>query len=97
MHNTTGPAPAISADVVIGAIGPFDPIFHSSVGRYYRSSPTSQQKRCLREFFENLRRGPVNVPYIIKAGFLLVHTCGHIVTISDDGKRVVDLAPDVVQ
>lgn len=94
MHNK---APASSAVVVNGPIGPFDPIFHAAVGRYYRNSPTLQQKQCLTQFFEDLRRGPVNVPYIIKPGFLLVHTCGHVVTFNDNGTRVVDLARAAVQ
>jgi hypothetical protein len=92
MPNATDQGPAV---VVKGLIGPFDPMFHSTVGRYYRSSPTSQQAQCLQQFFAELRRRPVNVPYIITE-FLLVYTCGHVVTFSRDGRRVIDLAQGAV-
>ena len=95
MSNIPGQATAGSSVVVKGPIGPFDPVFHKTVGRYFRNSPTEQQKECLKQFFESLRGAEVDIPHLYKDGYLLVYTCEHVITFSDDGKHVVDLAPQL--
>lgn len=96
MSNNPGQATAGASVVVKGQIGPFDPIFHKTVGRYFRNSPTDQQKECLKQFFESLRRTQVDIPHLVRDGFLLVYACEHIITFSHDGTRVVDLDPQAI-
>jgi hypothetical protein len=84
-------------NTVLGSIGPHDPLYSRKVGVYLHNSPTPEQKNCLRLFFAHLRNGAVTVRHTRADPFLLVYTCGHVVTFTVDGTRVVDLAPSTIQ
>lgn len=84
-------------NTVLGPIGPHDPLYSKRVAVYLHNSPTPEQKNCLRVFLANLRSGTVSVRHIRTDQFLLIYTCGHVVTLDVDGTRIIDLAPSTIQ
>lgn len=83
--------------IATGPIGPYDPDFHKEVGRYFLNSPPPEQKTCLRLFFAELRIRPVMCPHRRGQEFLLVYTCGHVLTFSANGQKVVMVQPGIIQ
>lgn len=91
MHSTV-----VIGKPTLGTIGPYDPKFMKDAGAYLFRNPSPDQKQCLKSFFAKLRMAPVGVHYFQTSLFLLVHTCGVVVTMTTDGQRVVDIAPSTV-
>jgi hypothetical protein len=80
-------------------IGPVSQLrFSKDVGEYLRGDghriPRHAEKICLRNFFATLSRTGVTVPYkeiIPPDNVFIVATCGHVVTFTNYGRRVVKI------
>jgi hypothetical protein len=71
------------ADWRADVLGPLDVSFHVSVGSYIQSNISDTEKRCLRDFFRDLRDGDTSQTYRhIRLGHvILVLACDHIIEI----------------
>lgn len=81
------------------SIGPYDPIFNPSVGGYLKQSPTPDQKRCLAQFFHDLRDGRVTVDCDRSDDHEIeyIYICEHIIKITGRGAYVRSIEPAEVQ
>lgn len=81
---------------VTGPIGPHDPKFAKEVAIYLSNSPSHAEKTCLKSFFADLRNRAIQI-FHVRGPFLLIYTCGHVITFTADGSKVIDLSPSIIQ
>ena len=51
------------------------------VGRYVASSPTDDEKDCLRRFFQDIQAGTRTVPEKDLGGQFSIYVCGHVLRV----------------
>jgi hypothetical protein len=85
------------SSIVYEYIGPMEPRFSITVGRYLANSVTLSQIECLRKFSTELRQKPVRVTCVrIEArDVLYVGVCNHVIEFRNHGTIVRDISPGV--